>query len=108
MRHACAPCKCATRHELVYERLLYGLSDDALVVPREGLTVKHIKTGEPLHVDRHTIAQFLVMTMVDFCEQLFSWQDAVGVGSVGRQNPVWGYCVTVLCWVQDVMLLSTV
>ncbi|PNW71926.1 hypothetical protein CHLRE_16g671500v5 [Chlamydomonas reinhardtii] len=47
------------------------------VVPAEGITVKHIKTGEPLLVPRKTIAQFLAMTIADFAEQLFSWQDAM-------------------------------
>lgn len=44
------------------------------LVPPEGVTVRHIKTGEPLVVDRLTVARFLVMTMADFAEQLFSWQ----------------------------------
>ncbi|KAG2435828.1 hypothetical protein HXX76_007023 [Chlamydomonas incerta] len=47
------------------------------VVPPEGVTVKHIKTGEPVLVPRRTIAQFLAMTIADFAEQLFSWQDAM-------------------------------
>ncbi|KAG2498198.1 hypothetical protein HYH03_003952 [Edaphochlamys debaryana] len=54
------------------------------LIPEAGLTVKHIKTGEPLIVDRLTVARFLLMTMADFCEQLFSWQDAMFENGDGR------------------------
>ncbi|EFJ41512.1 hypothetical protein VOLCADRAFT_98509 [Volvox carteri f. nagariensis] len=54
------------------------------LVPPEGITVRHIKTGEPLTVDRLTVARFLVMTMADFCEQLFSWQDSMFENHNGR------------------------
>eukprot|EP00198_Chlamydomonas_reinhardtii_P002637 XP_001691973.1 predicted protein [Chlamydomonas reinhardtii] len=61
------------RHNLVYDDVLAAApsaSDMAAMV-------KHIKTGEPLLVPRKTIAQFLAMTIADFAEQLFSWQDAM-------------------------------
>ena len=45
-----------------------------LQVPREGVTVKHIHSGEPLLVDRYALAQIIIMTIADFSEQLFSWQ----------------------------------
>lgn len=51
------------------------------------LSVKHGQTwsncwcccpaGEPLHVDLLELGQFLVLTMADFAEQLFSWQDCI-------------------------------
>ncbi|GLI67400.1 hypothetical protein VaNZ11_011586, partial [Volvox africanus] len=92
------------RHNLVYEDLLARapsaeelavlegagsgttLAQSSLrrLIPPEGITVRHIKTGEPVTVDRLTVARFLVMTMADFCEQLFSWQDAMFENHDGR------------------------
>lgn len=43
-------------------------------VPAEGVNVPHIKTGEMMNVDQFTVAQFLVLSMADFAEQIFSWQ----------------------------------
>ncbi len=65
------------------------------LVPPEGVTVRHIKTGEPLLVDRLTVARFLVMTMADFAEQLFSWQVTWGLVGLGVAVRVrWGdWCV---------------
>jgi hypothetical protein len=39
--------------------------------------------GEPLHVDLFELGQFLVLTMADFAEQLFSWQDCMFGNSDG-------------------------
>ncbi|WIA32613.1 hypothetical protein OEZ86_003416 [Tetradesmus obliquus] len=57
------------------DKLPMGSPD--LTVPAGGLTVPHIRTGEPLHVDLLELGQFLVLTMADFAEQLFSWQDCM-------------------------------
>ncbi len=35
-------------------------------------------------MDRASLAQFLVMTMADFCDQLYGWQDAMFDNSSGR------------------------
>jgi hypothetical protein len=35
-------------------------------------------------VGRTTLAQFLVLTMADFCDQLFNWQDRLFDNSSGR------------------------
>lgn len=53
-------------------------------MPREGVTVKHIHTGEPLLVDRYALAQIIIMTISDFSEQLFSWQDTMFQNDDGK------------------------
>lgn len=35
----------------------------------------HIRTGQPVHVSRRVVAVFLMMTMADFSDQLFGFQD---------------------------------
>ncbi|KAL8519785.1 hypothetical protein ACS0TY_010646 [Phlomoides rotata] len=52
--------------------------------PPEGINVKHIKTGEDVLVSRRLVATFLLMTMADFSDQLFSFQDALFENSDGR------------------------
>ncbi|KAF8021781.1 hypothetical protein BT93_G2038 [Corymbia citriodora subsp. variegata] len=49
-----------------------------LLLPAEGITVKHIKTGEDVLVSRRVIAVFLMMTMADFSDQLFGFQNRDG------------------------------
>ncbi|KAI3474335.1 hypothetical protein Pfo_029158 [Paulownia fortunei] len=52
--------------------------------PAEGIKVKHIKTGEDLLVSRRLVAVFLLMTMADFSDQLFGFQDVLFENSNGR------------------------
>ncbi|CAI0444045.1 unnamed protein product [Linum tenue] len=47
------------------------------ILPREGVKVRHIKTGEEILVSRRVVAVFLLMTMADFSDQLFGFQDAL-------------------------------
>ncbi|PON68148.1 Tetratricopeptide-like helical domain containing protein [Parasponia andersonii] len=47
------------------------------LVPANGIVVKHIKTGEDVVVSRRLLAVFLLMTMADFSDQLFSFQDCL-------------------------------
>ncbi|KAL1565422.1 hypothetical protein AAHA92_07641 [Salvia divinorum] len=47
------------------------------ICPAEGMTVKHIKTGEDLLISRRLVATFLMMTVADFSDQLFSFQDGL-------------------------------
>ncbi|KAL0408999.1 UNVERIFIED_CONTAM: hypothetical protein Sradi_1834300 [Sesamum radiatum] len=54
------------------------------ICPAEGIKVKHIKTGEDLLVSRRLVAIFLLMTMADFSDQLFSFQDVLFENSNGR------------------------
>lgn len=73
------------RHQLIYDELLDKISDDHHIsAPADGVTVPHIKTGEPVHVDNYTLAQFLILTMVDFAEQLYSWQDDMFENTDGK------------------------
>lgn len=54
------------------------------IIPAEGIVVKHIKTGEDVHVSRRVVAIFLMMTMADFSDQLFGFQDLLFENSNGR------------------------
>ncbi|MBA0843158.1 hypothetical protein Goarm_000371 [Gossypium armourianum] len=54
------------------------------LVPENGLTVKHIKTGEDVLVSRRVLAIFLMMTMADFSDQLYGFQDVLFENFDGR------------------------
>ncbi|XP_014497823.1 uncharacterized protein LOC106759255 [Vigna radiata var. radiata] len=54
------------------------------LVPAEGVEVKHIRTGEGVHVSRRIVAVFVMMTMADFCDQLFGFQDVLFDNRNGR------------------------
>ncbi|XP_050232531.1 uncharacterized protein LOC126681151 [Mercurialis annua] len=54
------------------------------LLPAEGITVKHIKTGEDFIVTRRMVAVFLMMTMADFSDQLFGFQDLLFENYDGR------------------------
>ncbi|KAJ7942600.1 Tetratricopeptide-like helical domain containing protein [Quillaja saponaria] len=45
------------------------------ILPADGIKVKHIKTGEDVIVSRRVVATFVLMTMADFSDQLFGFQD---------------------------------
>lgn len=47
------------------------------ILPADGVRVKHIRTGEDIEVPRRLVAIFLFMTMADFIDQLFSFQDVL-------------------------------
>lgn len=55
-----------------------------LRVNPDGLTVSHIRTGQPLAVDVYHLGVFLLLTMADFAEQLYSWQDVMFGNTDGR------------------------
>lgn len=54
------------------------------ILPVDGVIVKHIKTGEDVLVSRRLVAVFLLMTMADFSDQLFNFQDLLFENSNGR------------------------
>ncbi|CAB4265418.1 unnamed protein product [Prunus armeniaca] len=54
------------------------------LVPANGITVKHIKTGEDVLVSRRVVAVFLMMTTADFSDQLFGFQDELFDNIDGR------------------------
>ncbi|XP_044957236.1 uncharacterized protein LOC123408110 [Hordeum vulgare subsp. vulgare] len=45
------------------------------LLPADGITVKHIRTGDDVALSRRVAVTFLMMTMADFSDQLFDWQD---------------------------------
>ncbi|KAG8060878.1 hypothetical protein GUJ93_ZPchr0002g23653 [Zizania palustris] len=54
------------------------------LLPPTGITVKHIRTGEDVALSRRVTAAFLLMTMADFSDQLFDWQDRLFNNTNGR------------------------
>ncbi|KAH7840260.1 hypothetical protein Vadar_014808 [Vaccinium darrowii] len=54
------------------------------VVPADGVVVKHIKTGEDVLVSRRLVAVFVMMTIADFSDQLFGFQDVLFENFNGR------------------------
>ncbi|CAN6463341.1 unnamed protein product [Victoria cruziana] len=56
------------------------------VLPAEGIKVKHIRTGDDVVVPRRLVAIFLMMTMADFSDQLFGFQDALFENTNGRME----------------------
>ncbi|KAL6954523.1 hypothetical protein U1Q18_047553 [Sarracenia purpurea var. burkii] len=54
------------------------------LVPPNGVVVKHIKTGEDVQVSRRLVAVFLLMTIADFSDQIFGFQDVLFDNSNGR------------------------
>lgn len=54
------------------------------VLPADGVVAKHIKTGEEVPVSRRLVAIFLMMTMADFSDQLFGFQDVLFENFNGR------------------------
>lgn len=54
------------------------------ICPAEGINVKHIKTDEDLLISRRIVATFLFMTIADFSDQLFSFQDSLFDNHDGR------------------------
>ncbi|KAL6635412.1 hypothetical protein ACP70R_028083 [Stipagrostis hirtigluma subsp. patula] len=54
------------------------------LLPPAGITVKHIRTGEDVALSRRVAAAFLLMTMADFSDQLFDWQDRLFDNTNGR------------------------
>ncbi|KAK7310328.1 hypothetical protein RJT34_07777 [Clitoria ternatea] len=66
------------REDHVWRKKLQG------IVPAEGVHVKHIRTGEDVQVSRRVVAVFLMMTMADFCSQLFGFQDMLFDNVNGR------------------------
>ncbi|KAK3189209.1 hypothetical protein Dsin_028770, partial [Dipteronia sinensis] len=54
------------------------------LLPENGAVVKHIKTGEDVLVSRRVVAVFLLMTIADFSDQIFGFQDCLFDNSNGR------------------------
>ncbi|OVA07402.1 hypothetical protein BVC80_8825g9 [Macleaya cordata] len=54
------------------------------ILPSEGISVKHIKTGDEVLVSRRVVAIFVLMTMADFSDQIFGFQDILFDNENGR------------------------
>ncbi|WJX10639.1 hypothetical protein P8452_01333 [Trifolium repens] len=54
------------------------------LVPADGIKVKHIRTGEDVKLSRRVVAVFVMMTMADFSDQLFGFQDMLFENFDGR------------------------
>ncbi|XP_050374914.1 uncharacterized protein LOC126792551 [Argentina anserina] len=95
------------RQPLIHDDLLFHYTDDELrlhlkqseseanencawrkkvqsLVPADGIRVKHIKTGEEVLISRRIVATFVLMTMADFSDQLFGFQDELFENGDGR------------------------
>ncbi|GJV58746.1 tetratricopeptide-like helical domain containing protein [Tanacetum coccineum] len=57
-----------------------------LVLPADGIVLKHIKTGEDVHLSRKIVATFLLITMADFSDQFFGFQDVLFNNSDGTMQ----------------------
>ncbi|KAL9992646.1 hypothetical protein Hdeb2414_s0008g00269531 [Helianthus debilis subsp. tardiflorus] len=54
------------------------------IVPATGIIVKHIRTGEPVVLPRRVLAVFLLMTIADFGDQYYGYQDELYDNTDGR------------------------
>ncbi|PWA91800.1 Tetratricopeptide-like helical [Artemisia annua] len=57
-----------------------------LVLPADGIVLKHIKTGEDVHLSTKIVATFLLITMADFSDQFFGFQDVLFDNSDGTMQ----------------------
>ncbi|CAM6124488.1 unnamed protein product [Calypogeia fissa] len=105
------------RQELIFDLLVYKYSEEEVglwtskrpetlgkaandkrkvLLPPEGILVKHIRTGEDLLVPRRLIAIFLILTIADFSDQWYGWQDSLFGNANGNMefsandgSPLW-------------------
>lgn len=54
------------RYEVVYKILL-----PAGKVPEGGVVVKDIRGGDDIHLSKEMLGTILIMTIADFCDQMF-------------------------------------
>jgi hypothetical protein len=57
------------------------------VVRREGYALRHIRTGEALHISGAEAAAFVTETLADELEQRFGWQSDLEAGNVAAVWP---------------------
>ncbi|XP_047309658.1 uncharacterized protein LOC124913079 [Impatiens glandulifera] len=56
------------------------------LVPSDGVILKHIKTGEDVRISRRLVAIFLLITMADFSDQFYGFQDILFGNTNGRME----------------------
>ncbi|KAI3982816.1 hypothetical protein MKX01_010299 [Papaver californicum] len=77
-------------HTLIHDDLLFHYSDQELVDilneewTCDGISAKRIKSGDEFMVSRRVIAVFVLVTMADFSDQLFGFQDILFDNENGR------------------------
>ncbi|XP_076926926.1 uncharacterized protein LOC143590285 [Bidens hawaiensis] len=54
------------------------------VAPSTGIQVNHIRTGEPMVIPRRVLAVFLLMSIVDYADQYYGYQDEMHGNTNGR------------------------
>jgi hypothetical protein len=54
------------------------------LLPPTGIEVRHFKTGEPISLSRRIIALFILMTIIDICDQYIDYQDKLYGNENGR------------------------
>ncbi|GKB85696.1 tetratricopeptide-like helical domain containing protein [Tanacetum coccineum] len=57
-----------------------------LVLSADGIVLKHIQTGENVHLSRKIVATFLLITNTDFSDQFFGFQDVLLDNSDGTMQ----------------------
>ncbi|KAD4982845.1 hypothetical protein R6Q59_002479 [Mikania micrantha] len=100
-----------TRHTLIHDDLVFRYTDSELrehleasehalkhgssreeswrkklreIVPVTGVTSNNIRTGEPVVIPRRVLAVFLLMTIADFGDQYYGYQDELYDNTDGR------------------------
>ncbi|KAL6591557.1 hypothetical protein ACP70R_050060 [Stipagrostis hirtigluma subsp. patula] len=54
------------------------------LLPPKGIQVRHFETGEPLALSRRLVALFMLMTIIDICDQFNAYQDKLYTNENGR------------------------
>merc|ERR1712196_301833 len=68
------------RHELIFERCL-PLAKAGGSIPLEGFQMENIKQqGEIISLSALEVKEMVILTMADFAEQLFGWQEVLFAG----------------------------
>lgn len=60
---------------------MQAMFEKETTIPAEGITYKHIRTGEPVHCSASDVAAFLCETIADLQDQSFSWQSLLEEGT---------------------------
>jgi len=58
------------RHEVTFQRIMANGK-----IPENGMTVKHIISGEDVHLTPYQLAAFLVVSIADIADQWLGWMD---------------------------------
>ncbi|KAI9027978.1 hypothetical protein DFJ74DRAFT_514778 [Hyaloraphidium curvatum] len=83
-----------SREKIIMTNLVQRVPEDVLrrsepqdLVPREGVEAQHIRSGAALKLSRADLARFVLLTMADFADQFYSWQDTMAGRQLGMSSP---------------------